>query len=63
MTDYAIVEKNNHLNLHGLFDYKESAEKHLSKVIPSHIAKSYFMDKTLTAKDFEIVIWNPKNKK
>ena len=52
---FAIVEKKNHLAVHGLFDRLIDAERHLSKVIPVYVAKSYFMDKTLTANDFEII--------
>lgn len=52
---YAIVEKKNHLAVHGLFDVKERAENHLKNIIPEHIKKSYFMDKTLTVDSFEIV--------
>lgn len=31
---YAIVEKKNHLAVHGLFDVKERAENHLKNIIP-----------------------------
>ena len=51
---YAIVEKKNHLAIHGLFDSMDRAEQHLKHTIPIYIAKSYFMDKTLRANDFEI---------
>lgn len=52
---YKIVEKKNHLAVHGLFDSKERAERHLKEVIPVYVAKSYFMDKTLIADSFEII--------
>jgi hypothetical protein len=52
---YAIVEKRDHLALHGLFDSKERAERHLTVVIPVYVARSYFMDKTLTPDDFEVI--------
>ncbi len=51
---YKIVEKKNPLALHGLFDSRERAERHLKETIPGYVAKGYFMDKTLTADCFEI---------
>lgn len=56
MKEIKIVEKKNHLAVHGIFDYMESAEKHLKNVIPEHVRKGYFMDKTLTADDFIILV-------
>lgn len=55
MSVFKIMEKANHLAVHGLFDSRERAERHLSEVIPGYVAKSYFMDKMLTADSFEIV--------
>jgi hypothetical protein len=52
---YAITEKKNHLSIHGLFDTKERADNHLVNVIPVYVSKSFFMDKTLTANDFEVI--------
>lgn len=52
---FAIVEKDNPLALHGLFDNCERAEMHLRETIPVYVARSYFMDKTLTADSFVIV--------
>ena len=52
---FKIVEKKNHNAVHGLFDYRERAEKHLTETIPQYVGKSYFMDKTLTADDFMIL--------
>jgi hypothetical protein len=52
---FKLVEKANHLAVHGIFDSKESAEKHLKTTIPEYVACGYFMDKTLTAGSFEIV--------
>ena len=52
---YKIVEKNNILAVHGLFDTKERANNHLNNVIPVYIAKSYFMDKTLTENSFKVI--------
>ena len=55
MTGYKIVEKNNPLAVHGLFDRLDRAERHLKEKIPLHCARGYFMDKTLTPESFEIV--------
>jgi len=54
-TKFKIVEKKNHLAVHGLFDSKESAERHLMEVIPAYVARGYFTDKTLRADDFEVM--------
>ena len=51
---YALVEKKNHLAVHGLFDSFADAQRHLAQVVPTYVAKGYFMDKTLRAEDFEI---------
>ena len=55
MATFKIVEKNNHLAVHGLFYSRERAEWHLIQNIPIHVARGYFMDKTLTEKSFEII--------
>ena len=55
MAKYKIVEKNNPLAIHGLFDSKDRAEYHLTNNIPTYVEKGYFTDKTLTIKDFIIV--------
>ena len=55
MMKIKLVEKLNHLAVHGLFDSKESAKKHLAERIPEYCAKGYFMDKTLTPESFEII--------
>ena len=52
---YTIVEKKNHLAMHGLFDSYTDAQRHLAVAIPAYVAKGYFMDKSLRAEDFEIV--------
>ena len=55
MTDsFRIVEKRNPLHVHGLFDRRERAERHLRETIPEYCRRGYFMDKTLTPFDFEI---------
>lgn len=52
----AIVEKNNHLAVHGYFDNMERAQKHLAETIPTYCQRGYFMDKTLTPDSFEILV-------
>jgi len=52
---YKIVEKNNPLVIHGLFDSKDRAEYHLTRNIPVYVENGYLTDKTLTVKDFIIV--------
>jgi hypothetical protein len=52
---WAIVEKDNHLALHGLFDCLQRAERHLTEIIPDYVTRGYFMDKSLRADSFEIV--------
>jgi len=41
--------------VHGLFDSRERAERHIAEVIPVYIERGYFDDKTLQAGDFFIV--------
>lgn len=50
-----IVEKKNHLAVHALFDSMERAKNHLENIIPVYVMKGYFMNKTLTKDDFEII--------
>lgn len=52
---YALVERDNPLALHGIFDTLASAERHLAETIPVYVARGYFMDKTLTQDSFMIV--------
>ena len=52
---YHIVETNNRLALHGIFDTYESASRHLIETIPEYVRLGYFMDKTLKANDFTII--------
>lgn len=55
MAKYKIVEKNNPLAIHGLFDSRDRAEYHLTHNIPVYVEQKLLTDKTLTAKDFIIV--------
>lgn len=51
---YKIVEKKEPNFVHGYFNSKESAERHLSQTIPEYVKLGYYMDKTLKAGDFVI---------
>jgi len=57
MPRFRIVERNNKLAVHGLFDSLDSAQHHLQVNIPMYVARGYFMDKTLRADDFVIEEW------
>jgi len=52
---FKLVEKKDHLAVHALFDSRDRAERHLKEIIPLYVAHGDFMDKTLTADDFEII--------
>lgn len=52
---FKVVEKNDELAVHGLFDTREHAERHIRDVIPVYVAKGYFMNKTLTADSFKVI--------
>ena len=54
-----LVEKANHLALHGIFDREEDANHHLRYVIPEYVSKRYFMDKNLNVDSFEVVEVKP----
>ncbi len=60
MTRFKIVEKKDHLAVHQLHSSRESAERSLREVIPEYVRRGYYMDKTLTADDFEIIEVEPK---
>lgn len=49
---FKIVEKKNPLAVHGLFNTRERAERHLREIIPVYVTRGYFMDKTLKTEDF-----------
>ena len=51
---FKIVERRDRLAVHGIFDSRERAERHLRETIPEYCRLGYFMDKTLTPSDFEI---------
>lgn len=52
---FKIVEKKNPLAIHGIFDSFERAEMFLDEAIPMYCERGFFMDKTLTPNDFEVV--------
>lgn len=52
---YKIVEKANHLAVHGLYDTLERAEWGLRVRIPDYVERGFYMDKTLTKDSFEII--------
>ena len=61
--EYAIVEKKNHLAVHGVFDTRDRAEAFLAGTIPIHVARGYLMDKTLRADSFEVLPYAPRRRK
>ena len=61
--EYAIVEKANHLSVHGVFDTRERAESFITDIIPLYVARGYFMDKTIRADSFEVTPYAPKRRK
>lgn len=52
---FYIIERNDPLAVHGIFDSLARAERHLTEVIPDYVRRGYFMDKTLTASCFMVV--------
>lgn len=52
---FKLVEKENHLHVHGHFDSRARAERHLAVNIPDYCARGFFMDKTLTPESFEVI--------
>ena len=50
-----MVEKNNPLAVHVIFESKERGEQFLKDIVPEYVDRSLYMDKTLTADSFEIV--------
>lgn len=55
MERFALVEKVNHLAVHGLFYTRERAEEFLRLTVPEYCRKSFYMDKTLTPDSFEVI--------
>lgn len=54
--EFTLVEKKNHLAVHGLFGQRrETAEKFLAETVSLYCARGYYTDKTLTPESFEIV--------
>lgn len=51
---FKVVEKQNPLAVHVICDTRERAQFWIDVKAPEYAAKSYFMDKTLTADSFTI---------
>lgn len=52
---YKLVQKNDHLAVHALFDSEKSAKRFLLETVPVYIKRGYYMDKTLRPEDFEVI--------
>lgn len=52
---FLIVEKADHLAVHGMFCNLETAEKFLEIVIPEYVKRGFFMNKNLNAQDFCVI--------
>jgi hypothetical protein len=50
-----LVEKKDHLAVHGLFATRDSAERHLRDTIPEYVRRGFFTNRGLTADSFEII--------
>ena len=55
MERFKVVEKKNHLAVHQLHYTREGAERSIREIIPEYVKRGYYMDKTLTADDFEVI--------
>jgi hypothetical protein len=53
---WLVIEKNNRLAVHGIFDTLERAQLWIDTKAPKYARKGYFMDKTLTADSFTIKV-------
>lgn len=60
MGKYIIIEKRNHLAIHGIFNTFDAAQHHLENTIPEYIKRGYFADKTLTADCFKVTMRGDK---
>ena len=52
---FMMVEKANPLACHGIFESRETGERHLRDTVPDYCRRGFYMDKTLTPESFEIV--------
>ena len=52
---FYIIEKKNPLALHAVCETLEEAQFWVDKKAPEYCLRGYFMDKTLTPNDFEII--------
>ena len=55
MSRYKVVLKANQNFVMALFSEEQAAKRYLSTTLPNYISKSYLMDKTLKAEDFEVI--------
>ena len=55
MYQFKLIEKKNHLAVHGLFQTRQSAERHLTGNVPEYCKRGFFMDKTLKPESFTII--------
>ena len=60
---WLLVEKANHLAIHGMFDTRERADWFLTTMVPLYVARSYYMNKSLTVSSFEVIRRQPKEAK
>ena len=51
---YKIVEVENELAVHVIFDTLPRAERYMREVLPVYVEQGLFMNKSLTVKDFKI---------
>lgn len=51
---FKVIEKDNPLAVHGLFDTLERAQYWIDTKAPEYYLKGYFTDKTLTPESFTI---------
>ena len=56
---YYIIEKNKPLHVHAHCSTLESAQYWLKVKAPEYVRRGYYMDKTLTADSFEVLIIDP----
>lgn len=51
---WVIRQKKDHLAIHGLFDSRDRADRHLRENTPEYVRRGYYTDKTLRTEDFEV---------
>ena len=53
---WIVIEKNNRLAVHGIFDTLARAQLWIDVAAPEYARKGYFMDKTLNSDSFTIKV-------